>query len=94
MVAADGHADDARPPQPFQRPRDVCAVAVGRRLVVKEIADMSEEARMMRDGVLDSGAKRLAQTLAALVAALRRETWQGWGEMIVARDDDANGRRC
>ena len=94
MVAADGHADDARPPQPFQRPGDIRPVAVGRRLVVKEIADMSEEARMMRDGVLDSGAKRLAQTLAALVAALWRQAWQGWGEMIVARDDDANGRRC
>ena len=94
VVAADGHADDARPPQPFQRPGDVRAVAVGRRLVVEEVADMGEDARVMRYGVLDSGAERLAQALAALVAALRREAWQGWGEMIVARDDDANGRRC
>ena len=55
---------------------------------------MGEEARVMRDGVLYGGAKRLAQTLAALVTTLRREARQGWGEMIVARDDDANGRRC
>ncbi|HET9981312.1 MAG TPA: hypothetical protein VFQ32_12755, partial [Ktedonobacterales bacterium] len=88
------HADDARPPQTFQRPGDIRAVAVRRRLVVEEVADMGEEARMMGDGVLYGGAKRLAQTLAALVAALRRQAWQGWREMIVARDDDANGRRC
>ena len=55
---------------------------------------MGEEARVMRDGVLYGGAKRLAQPLAALVAALWRETRQRWGEMVVARDDDANGRRC
>lgn len=55
---------------------------------------MGEEARMMGDGVLYGGSERLAQTLAALVAALRRQAWQGWREMIVARDDDANGRRC
>jgi hypothetical protein len=54
---------------------------------------MSKNARMVSDGVFHGSPKRLAQPLAALVAALRREARQGWGEMVVARDDDANGRR-
>lgn len=94
MVAADGHADDARPPQPFQCPGDVRPVTVGRRLVVEEVADVREEARMVADSVPYGGAKRLTQTLTALVAALRCQARQGWGEMIVARYNDANGRRC
>ena len=54
---------------------------------------MGEDARMVGDGVVSGSAKRLTQPLAALVAALRREAWQGWREVVVARDDDANGRR-
>ena len=93
VVAADGHADDPCLTQPLQRPGDVCAVAIGGRLGIEEIADMGENARMVGDGVLHGGAKRLTQPLAPLVAALRRETRQRWGEMVVAGHDDANGRR-
>ena len=94
VVATNGDADNARPPQPLQRPGDIRPVAVRRRLVIEEVANMGEEARMMGDGVVHGGAKRLTQTLAALVTALRRETWQRWRQMVVAGHDDANEGRC
>jgi hypothetical protein len=45
----------------------------------------------MRDGIVYGGAECLAQPLATLLAPLRCQPGQSWGEMVVARHDDADG---
>jgi hypothetical protein len=90
VVAADSHADDIRPPQPFERLGHKGAVAIGWRLVVEEIADMGEDARMVRDGIIYGGGEGATQALAALLAALRCQARETRREMVIAGDDDAN----
>src|SRR2546421_775784 len=84
MLAADTHADDACRTQTRERRRDKSAVLIARRRRVEEVACLHEEARMLRDGIVNRSREACAQTFAALGSPLRREARQVCREMIVA----------
>jgi hypothetical protein len=90
VIAADGDAGDTRLPQPRQFLGNIRPVAVGGRLVIEKIADMGKDPRMVRNGILYCGIKCLTQSFAPLLAPLWCQTWQSWGEMVVACHDDAD----